>query len=788
MFGAIAACCWDYTTLPVMAAEAVEIRLIEVGLAEHFQVGSWTPVVATIVSPVSDEFRLTTIAPDSDGQLVSLPGNAVRVEPGKPIKIRGRFISGRLTGDVIVRLSGTSGYHSETRLRVSSLSEPSPGETQFVLRPGLRHDSTVWGALGIPVSTFDQVFQQQQTESQVVGNDDPMPVVLSLTPEDLAPESLDWDALDVLILAANAPNSRGKSVLSRFTPEQNKALQEWIQIRGGHLILCLGSKLSEFQSTPLYDWLRPPVESEIAIRQAESLESYSPHPVKLKFQGTIPSISIKPSLSAVLARGVDGPLLIQWPQGFGRVSFLGLDAHEKPLRDWPGLGHLFAKMTRVERDQVRQIRIQGTQLAKSGTNDLSSQWFAALEEFPSVTRLSLLAVMFLMGIYILVVGPLDYLIVHRWLKRPHWTWFTFPAWIGLGTIAIAVLANSLNGTRPLSNQIDVVDVDVETGHLRGRSWVSYYSPNSTRQSVRFEANRSVAWGRNADIANSATPVHPEARMSWLAPAENRVGGLYRETGVQLSTRAYGYTAPSEEKRADELQTTFQPVAFADYPLQVWSTGRFGGDWSELVKPLVESKFSSTGFGRISGSIMHHLPEPMEDCLLAYANYVYFPVRRSRGQRSSDLPPEFTWEIGGNQPMEVRDLRGFLTQLRTLVREGRTKNTTEVTDLSTPYDSSSRDYHYILRMMTFHESAGGKDYTGLRHDLLGALDLSQHLRLGRAVLFGRIKRTSSTWTIGGDPLPEANGQTFVRFVLPVDRQQEDSIEALPKDETIKTLTK
>jgi hypothetical protein len=112
----------------------------------------------------------------------------------------------------------------------------------------------------------------------------------------------------------------------------------------------------------------------------------------------------------------------------------------------------------------------------------------------------------------------------------------------------------------------------------------------------------------------------------------------------------------------------------------------------------------------------------------------------------------------------------------------TKNTNpELLDMQTPYDPTRRDQAYIVRMLTLHQAAGGRDYTGMRHDVLGNFDLSSHLRLGRAVLLGRIKKPNAEWKVNGAPITATDSQTFVRIVLPVDRAREEEVKALPKIE-------
>ncbi len=81
------------------------------------------------------------------------------------------------------------------------------------------------------------------------------------------------------------------------------------------------------------------------------------------------------------------------------------------------------------------------------------------------------------------------------------------------------------------------------------------------------------------------------------------------------------------------------------------------------------------------------------------------------------------------PMAKRsDLKTLLTGRRAVRDEG--ENYRQQT---TPYDQSSTDIPYILRMMMFYKAAGGRSYTGLWNDYQGFVDLSDLLKADRAIL-------------------------------------------------------
>jgi hypothetical protein len=98
------------------------------------------------------------------------------------------------------------------------------------------------------------------------------------------------------------------------------------------------------------------------------------------------------------------------------------------------------------------------------------------------------------------------------------------------------------------------------------------------------------------------------------------------------------------------------------------------------------------------------------------------------------------------------------------------------DVGTPWDQGSSDVPRILEMMMFYRAAGGAAYTGLTHRYQPGLDLSEHLRTGRAILVGR------SATAGSRLAPErATGEpsrvrqwAFYRVVFPVDRSERAAV--------------
>jgi len=93
------------------------------------------------------------------------------------------------------------------------------------------------------------------------------------------------------------------------------------------------------------------------------------------------------------------------------------------------------------------------------------------------------------------------------------------------------------------------------------------------------------------------------------------------------------------------------------------------------------------------------------------------------------------------------------------------------DVSTPWEQDSLDIPRIVQMLMFHESARGRSYTGLTHRYQSRIDLSEHVRLGQAILVGRSSAPVARLTDGSSaaPLSGPDGTaawTWYRIVLPV----------------------
>jgi hypothetical protein len=164
-----------------------------------------------------------------------------------------------------------------------------------------------------------------------------------------------------------------------------------------------------------------------------------------------------------------------------------------------------------------------------------------------------------------------------------------------------------------------------------------------------------------------------------------------------------------------------------------------------------SRLTIDRYGLLSGSFEQPLSIPLSECLLAHGEKLYRLGTLAPGQRvtMADLPP--------------LNLEARLTERRI----------EQTKDVTTPWEQNSIDVPRIMQMVMFHDAARGRAYTGLTHRYQPQLDLSEHVRLGRAVLVGRAAAPASRLVQGGDESSrladsdDTRTWTWYRIVMPVE---------------------
>src|SRR5690606_1256610 len=96
--------------------------------------------------------------------------------------------------------------------------------------------------------------------------------------------------------------------------------------------------------------------------------------------------------------------------------------------------------------------------------------------FSGVKLVPFSLVFLLVVVYILLIGPGDYFLVKKVLKRMEATWITFPLIVLIFSGVAYYLANWMKGDEIRLNQVDIIDVDASSGFVRGTTYANVFSP------------------------------------------------------------------------------------------------------------------------------------------------------------------------------------------------------------------------------------------------------------------------------------------------------------------------
>jgi len=704
------------------------IEAIDVGFAGKYKVGHWTPIWITVrgLPPgVLPRVDLTTL----DGDGVRVTYRDVSGPYTTPLDSgRNRLLQyvkfGRTHSSLEVRLSADNRTLAERRFSVRDLPGPESSTQRFIL------------VLGASIGEQEAIRRKMRDQAEhitVCQIDEPL---------HLPRRWHGYEGVDTVVVATSET-----SVLEAMDAEQFEAFRHWLQL-GGRLVLCVGRRGEEVLAPgSRLAFLAPGKLLEVSAQRSTSgLEDFASATERLDNAGgeRIRRFSIDMTMltdvqGLIESSEIGGPTgqlptIIRHVYGLGRVDFLAFDPELSPFDRWQGRPTLVARVLddgSERRGQTDQDSGVG-QISHLGYDDLVGQLRAGMDQFVGVTRVNFSWVASLIVIYILLIGPVDYYLLKRF-QRMHWTWLTFPLLVAGFCVLAIVFAMAASGDRLHVNHVDVVDVDVDRGIARGTTWMHVYSPTTQAFDLRLQMRLPVA---GADTGSGGH------LFTWHGLPGHGLGGLNTRATAALFAEGYRVQGPAARLEPDESEILGMPIQVSS------SKALMARVWTEVTLPD-SGELTIDSNGLLSGRLVNPLGIGLSDCMILYRNWSY-PLSGSLGPGESV----------GFDGLSPRNLEWRLTRRRVV----------DTKDVSTPWDPMSLDVPRILEVLMFYRAAGGRSYTGLTDHYQAYLDLSEHLRMGRAILVGRGPEPVTALIRDGDSLRKLTDRhwTIYRVVFPVQR--------------------
>jgi hypothetical protein len=418
-----------------------------------------------------------------------------------------------------------------------------------------------------------------------------------------------YGSADVVILATS-----DRDFISALVSDQSGrrgALAEWVR-RGGKLVVCAGRNRDQFAGAPELAALLPMTiegpyvapEAMLKWTDGSGASEESPltntdnKPIEFTKLGARSDRAVH-----VLMEGpTPSPLVVQGPYGLGRVTLVAFDPDQKPMRGWKGEENFWEQLLRgsgpgLATTQMNPLGGFGGRYGGDQADEALQSYVNRLDQFEGVPVISFGWVALFILLYILVVGPLDYLFLKKVVKRLELTWITFP------TVVLAVSAGAyftayhLKGSDLRINRIDLVDYDYQSKQAYGRSFLSIFSPRIKKYTVGVSP--AEGWASAPDEAVTAATV-----VSWFGAPKTGRQSFFRSS--------YDYARNAE--------------GLLNVPINVWSTKGFQGWWMSAFDkdklPFLHTVTHPPNQpGVIAGTVTNNLPADLEDAILIYKGSV-----------------------------------------------------------------------------------------------------------------------------------------------------------------------
>jgi hypothetical protein len=368
-------------------------------------------------------------------------------------------------------VTNTSAHLAELRLLVNG---------QLLISRNVRLDPIDTNEIAVGVVSSDQTLLNSLSSAQLANS---FTTVLSrLSPDLLPDDAMLLEGLDVIVVHDIAT--------ATLSASQRSALDRWVRL-GGTLLVSGGPDAGRVAGG-LADLL--PVELGSDMRAnvpVDSIERIAGHSgLGDLLQGiTANQIRLRPD-----ARAIDqSNLITKHDVGAGRVIFAAFDI--AALRAWPGEPQLWSPILAIEN------RMQlGTSFRGRSENLVRDTLQLAALSLPSPAILLLLIV-----IYIVVIGPANFLVLRR-MRRVDLAWVTTPILVAIFLVLAYGASFVLRGTRPQVSQLALVQGFEGVPGGQATVFVSVFSPQRRTYTLGFAPDALVSPGTFESFQFSTVPV------------------------------------------------------------------------------------------------------------------------------------------------------------------------------------------------------------------------------------------------------------------------------------------
>jgi len=342
---------------------------------------------------------------------------------------------------------------------------------------------------------------------QLIARGAGFPEPITLSPGDLPERPEPLRGIETIVWAADS---------GALTEAQRSSLERWVAA-GGQLIVLGGP---DWQARTAAFEVLLPVEG-IASLDGSDANAFAAwagaEPPDGSAVLTAAIGDLRPGAISLVDGSAGGTLFAAITRGAGRVGFVGIDLATAPFSTWAGAPLVWGRL--IPDDRVVQ------QWGGFGPveEDVANIMTQALANIPSLEVPPAELLLAVIVAYILLIGPLSYLVLRR-LDRRELAWVVAPVLVIVFSAASYGIGSSMKGSQIIVNQIAVVRSSTDGSAASVSTFAGIFSPTRATYdlTVRGDALLSGLLGTSFDprfsggVPNYATEQGDPAHLRGLA--------------------------------------------------------------------------------------------------------------------------------------------------------------------------------------------------------------------------------------------------------------------------------
>lgn len=272
-----------------------------------------------------------------------------------------------------------------------------------------------------------------------------------------------------------------------LTPDQEKAIDHWIQM-GGTLVLACGENWQKLEASSLRLYSPVTMTGSTVLPAKQVLHSNkenSESVIQPSVVAATGDLLDDPKLNVRLTAG-EVPFLVERPWGAGKIVWVA-SSLRPPLFD-----HLYQELF------MRYLSTNNLTFSPSSLDQLDAPITSFLRWLVQAELPSTAFVAMYLGLYIIILVPVNYL-VFRSIKRLEWAWFTIPVWALVFAYGAYYIGSFSQHAEVLTNQISLIESKPNANYGSATTFCSVYSPIRKWYDFRFENPRAFPMSANENL-------------------------------------------------------------------------------------------------------------------------------------------------------------------------------------------------------------------------------------------------------------------------------------------------